>query len=82
MSRDARKPVFGGLQTTQAHLHSLISAFVIRLLESSISKLATGEISIFKLVSEAEQTGLGVALFETLKTGFLETRPSYHFKYA
>ena len=30
-----------------AHPHSLISAFVIRLLESIICKLATGEISIF-----------------------------------
>ena len=30
-----------------AHMCSLISAFVIRLLESSISKLATGEISYF-----------------------------------
>ena len=30
-----------------AHSHSLISAFVIRLLESIICKLATGEISIF-----------------------------------
>ena len=30
-----------------AYLHSLISTFIIRLLESSISKLATDEISIF-----------------------------------
>ena len=30
-----------------AHLQSLISAFVIRFLESTICKLATGEISIF-----------------------------------
>ena len=30
-----------------AHPRSLISAFVIRFLESTISKLATGEISIF-----------------------------------
>ena len=30
-----------------AHLHSLISAFVIRVLESAISKLATSEISTF-----------------------------------
>ena len=29
------------------HLHSLISTFVIRFLESIICKLATGEISIF-----------------------------------
>ena len=47
----ARKPVFGGLRTTQAdqtaHLRSLISAFVIHFVESIICKLATGEISIF-----------------------------------
>ena len=30
-----------------AHLRSLISAFVIRFLKSTICKLATGEISIF-----------------------------------
>ena len=46
---DARKPVFGGLRTTKAqtNLHSLISAFVIRLLESIIPKLATSQITIF-----------------------------------
>ena len=37
--------------------------------------LATGEISIFWLVSEAEQTGSSVALSETLKTVFLELSP-------
>ena len=30
-----------------AHRRSLISAFVIRVLESTISKLATSEISVF-----------------------------------
>ena len=35
-----------------------------------ISKLATGEISIFYLVSVAVETGLSLALVETLKTGF------------
>ena len=30
-----------------AHLRSLISAFVIRFLESNVCKLATGEFSIF-----------------------------------
>ena len=42
----------GGVETTKAqtnpaHLHSLISAFFIRLLESIISKFTTSEISIF-----------------------------------
>ena len=36
MGLDARKPVFGGLRTTQEHPHRLISAFVIHL-----SRLAT-----------------------------------------
>ena len=40
MGRDARKPVLGGLR-------SLISTFVIRLLESIISRLATSAISSF-----------------------------------
>ena len=46
------KPVLGGLRTTQAqtqpaHSRSLISAFVIRILESTISKLAISQISFF-----------------------------------
>ena len=57
-----------------AHLRSLISAFVIRLSESIICKLATGEISIFKLVSVAEETGLKLALSEIPKTCFVATR--------
>ena len=42
-------------------------------LESIISKLATGEISIFYLVSVAEETGLSFTLSETLKTAFAAT---------
>ena len=45
MGLEARKPVFGGLRTT--HPRSLLSAFVIRFLESILCILATGEISIF-----------------------------------
>ena len=56
-----------------AHPRSLISAFVICFLESIISKLAPGEISILFLVSVAEETGLKLALSETPKTGFLMT---------
>ena len=59
-----------------AHPRSLISAFVIRFLESIICILATGEIAIFRLVSVAEETGLKLALSETPKTGFLATRPT------
>ena len=50
-----------------AHPPSLISAFVIRFLKSIICKLATGEISIFELVSVAEETGLKLALTDTPK---------------
>ena len=51
-----------------AHPRSLISAFVIRLLESIISKLATSKFSIFQLVSVAiKDTGLSFALSEILR---------------
>ena len=60
------------------HPRSLIRANVIRLFESIISRLATSEISIFQLVSVAEQTPLSVALSGTPKTGFLATRPICH----
>ena len=56
----------------------LISAFVIRFLESIISKLAKNEISIFLLVSVAEETGLSFVLSETPKTSFLTSRPIYY----
>ena len=52
-----------------AHLHSLISAFVICLLDSVVSK-----ISFLQVVSVAEQAGLGMAYTETPKTGFLMSR--------
>ena len=55
-----------------AHLRRLISAFIIRVLESIISKLNTSKISIFKLVAVAE---------ETLKTDSVALRPIYPFMY-
>ena len=58
------------------HPRSLFSAFVIHLLGSIISKLSTSEISIFQLVSATEETGLSLAFSETLKTGFVASRPS------
>ena len=45
------------------HPNSLVSAFVIRFLESNIRNLAWGEISIFLLVSVVEETGLKLAFF-------------------
>ena len=75
MGLKARKPVFRGLRTTPAHPCSLISTFVIRFLESTVHNLPTSEISIFQLVSVADETGLSLALSETPKTGFLATWP-------
>ena len=60
---------------TGADQCSLISTFFARFLESIICKLATCEISVFQLVSVAEETGLKLALSETPKTGFVATRP-------
>ena len=61
MELDARKPVFRVCQQQRRnqleHPHSLSSAFVIRFWESAISKLATSKISVYELVSVAEQTG-------------------------
>ena len=75
MGLDARKCVFGVCE--QQSPRSLISAFVIHLLESIIAKLDTSEISIFKLVSVAEETELSLVLSETSKTGFVASRPIY-----
>ena len=61
----------GGLRTTKAH-----TSLRICILESIISRLHTSEISIFYLVSIAEQAGLNFTLSETPKTGFLATRAS------
>ena len=58
-----------------AHPCRLTSTFVIRFLEGIISKLATHEFSLFLQVSEAEETGLSVALNETPKTGFVASKP-------
>ena len=60
-----------------AHPRSLFSAFVIRFLESTLTKLSTAKISVFQLVSVAEETGLKLTLSETPKTGFLATWPNY-----
>ena len=46
----------------------MISAFIITLLESILSKLAIGEISILYVVSVAEQAYLSMFLLETPKT--------------
>ena len=50
--------------------HSLISAFVVRCLDSIIPLLVIAEISSLLLVSVAEQAGLSLTWSETPKTGF------------
>ena len=44
---DARNPVFNTGADQPTHSRSLISAFFIRVLESTISKFATSKISIY-----------------------------------
>ena len=61
-----------------AHPRRLISAIVIRFLQSTISRLATPDISNSWLVSVAEETGFCLALWETPKTVFPATRPNYY----
>ena len=56
-----------------AHPRSLISAFVVRCLDSIIPLLAIAEVSRLWLVSVAEQAALSLTREETPKTGFLVT---------
>ena len=56
-----------------AHLHSLISAFVVCRLDSIIPLLAIAKISRPWLVSSAEQASLSLNWSQTPKTGFLVT---------
>ena len=60
-----------------ARPRSLISAFVIRLLKSIISKLATNEIAIFLKASVAEETGLYQDLSETHRHVLSRRGPAY-----
>ena len=82
MGLDERKPVFGDLQTSKVQTSLRICAvwsvpLLFAFWKSIISWLATSEISIFKLVSVAEQAGLNLTLSETLKAGFLTSRPTW-----
>ena len=52
--------------------------FLVGLLQSIISNLATSKISNFLLVSVAEETGFKLALPGTPKTGFLRRGPYYN----
>ena len=53
-----------------AHPHSLISAFVIRFLESIICNLTTGAISIFYLVSVANENWFETHFFRNPEDRF------------
>ena len=70
-----RENLSSGFGEQQRHRRRLISAFVICFLEFIISKLATSEISLFKLASVDEATGLRLVLSKTLKTGFVTMLP-------
>ena len=54
-----------------AQPRSLISAFVVRCLDSIISLVSISEISRLQTVSVAEQAGWSLPWLETPKTGFL-----------
>ena len=57
------------------HPRSLISAFVIHVLESITSRLAMSKTSICYVVSVAEQAGLNLTLSETPKTDHVALMP-------
>ena len=73
---NARKPSLGSASSKgadqPAHWRSLISTFVVRLLEVHVLYLyyATSEFSISEIVSVAEEIGLILVLSHTPKTGF------------
>ena len=57
-----------------AHPRSLISVFVIRCLDSTISLVPISETSSLYLALEAEQASLSLTWSKTPKTDFLMTR--------
>ena len=78
MNHIMRKPVSCHKRTTKAHisLHmcaSLISAFVVRCLDSITSPVVTSKISRILLACFPEQTDLSLTWSQTPKTGFLVT---------
>ena len=71
MSHVMRKPVDA---KGADHPRSLISAFIVRCLDSTIPILAIAEISRLWQVSVAEQADLCLPRSQSPKTGFLVTR--------
>ena len=60
-----------------AHLRCLISAFVVRVLDSIIPLVSISEISSLYLAFLAAQAGLSLPSSQTPKTDFLVTRLNY-----
>ena len=58
-----------------AHPRSLISAFVVRCLDSIMPKVSISKMSSLYLASVPAQAGLSLPRLQTPKTGFLMTRP-------
>ena len=58
-------------------LYLLILFYFGFFLQITTSKLAKSKISIFYLVSVAEETGLSLAFSETQKIGFVASRPVF-----
>ena len=83
----ARKPVFGGLRTTQEQTSQRIrvvwsAPLFFCILESVKCKLVRGEISIIYIVSVADETCLKLALSETQSQFFRdEAHIVEHYKY-
>ena len=81
MSHIMRKPVLPYANNKSAdqpaHPCSLISAFVVRCLDSIIPSVSISKISSFYLVPVTGQTGLSLTWSKTPKTGFLVTRLKY-----
>ena len=68
-----RRSVCASMQSDQ-HPRSLISAFVVRCLDSIISLVSISEISSLYVASVAAKAGLSPTWSKTPKTGFLVTR--------
>ena len=58
-----------------AHPRSLISAFIVRWLDSIIPPVSISEIASIYIASAAAQASLSLPWSQTPKTGFLVTRP-------
>ena len=64
-----------------AHQRSLISAFVVRCLDSILPLLSISELSSLNIASVPAQAGLSLTWTKTLKTGFLVTRLNSSFQW-